>query len=289
MSSWDPNFGLPVPPVDMPYATTACFWSSVAYLCVGVPILLYALYRIGHREGRMMLMILIGGALCSYVEPLADILGGCWHPEVGQPTVFKVLGRGIAPWTCIGYFTYFGGLGALGYLWFLRGATRRAIVAAFFIAVATDIFMENFFLHYQMYVYYGNQPLDYVGYLPLWWPPVNALGVLTGITFVLLLERHVKGAALLLVPLAFPIGDLVSYALISYPGAIAVNQPDLPRWATDLAGVAVWVLAAFMVRVVTNVLAQDSSFRQGNALIVPLPSSPAAESIVNPKMGKVSG
>src|SRR5215471_18401269 len=101
MTLWDHAMDIPVPPIDTIYNDTVGFWATVCYLCVSLPVALYALSRVRERSGRIMLLILLGGTFCSFVEPFADLLGGCWHPEIGQPTVFSVLGRGIPVWVCV--------------------------------------------------------------------------------------------------------------------------------------------------------------------------------------------
>lgn len=270
LTGWDSKTGLPIPPVDMVYNATGSFWVAVGYACFSVPVLIYALLHVRERKGRILLLILLGGTLCAAVEPFADVLGGCWHPEVGQPTVFRILGRGIPPWVCIGYFTYFGAITSVYFLWCLRGITRKVLWVAFLAAAAVDIGMENIFLHYDLYRYYGNQPLNFIGKLPFWWPPINALGVWGSVVALFIVVPHLKGSQLLLVPFILPIVDLTSYALIAYPGIVAVNKPDLGPWLTHLAGVLVWVLAFVVVRSVSYVLAADSPLRQGHTLILPL-------------------
>lgn len=270
LTMWDSRTRLPIPPVDMVYNATGSFWVAVGYACFSVPVLIWGVLHARERKGQIVLLTLLGGSFCAVVEPFADVLGGCWHPEVGQPTVFRVLGRGIPPWVCIGYFTYFGAIAAVYFLWSLRGITRNVLWIAFLAAAAVDIGMENIFLHYDVYRYYGNQPLDFIGKLPFWWPPINALGVWGCVVALFIMLPHLKGWRILCIPVMMPIVDLTSYALIAYPGVVAVNKPELGPWLTHLAGVLVWVLAFVIVRSVTRVLAVDSPLRQGYTLMLPL-------------------
>lgn len=273
VTPWDSAFGLPTPPIATLYNDTVGFWAATIYFCCAVPALLYALLHLRQRKGWMMLLIFTGGALCALVEPFADLLGGCWHPERGQPTVFTVLGRGIPIWVCVGYFTYFGALAAMNYLWFTRGITRRMVWVAFLVPVAVDIFMENLMISHGLYHYYGNQPLDFLGWLPLWWPPINALGEFSGVTALYLLMPHLKGWRMALVPLIFPIADLCSYALIAYPSIIAVNSPTLAPWLTHLIGLSTWAGAFLIIRLYTRLLATDSPLRKAGGLYLPLPTA----------------
>jgi hypothetical protein len=262
-TSWDSVFNLPAPPVHTLYNDTVAFWAGLIYALFAVPVLIYALLRARDGTGRTMLLVMIGGALCATVEPLADVLGGCWHPEVGQPTVFELLGRGIPPWVCIGYFTYFGALGAVSYLLYSRGLPRKFIWLTFASSIVIDIIMENLMLAHGLYYYYGNQPLDQVGLLPLWWPPVNALGVELGAACVCLLRPHLAGWRAIFIPLVMPIADLATYGLVAYPGAIAVNADQLGPVITDLLGLATWALALIMMYGVTLIIAVDSPLRKG--------------------------
>lgn len=272
-SVWDGNFKLPVPPVETVYNETVGFWAAVVYLCFGLPVLLYALWKVRERKGQIMLLIMVGGALCALVEPFADVLGACWHPEVGQPTVFTVLGRGIPVWVCVGYFVYFGCIGAVNYLWYCRGITRRLIWIGFLVPCAVDIIMENLMLSHGLYYYYGNQPLDFIGHLPLWWPPINALGEFGGVVTLFLLMPHLKGWRLLLIPLIFPTVDLVSYGLIAYPAILAVNSETLSPLLTHLIGLYSWIMAFLCVHLISYVLASDSPLRKDGKLVLPLPKS----------------
>ncbi len=270
---WDAKLSLPIPPVDTVYNETVGFWAAVVYLCFGLPVLFYALWNARQRRGQVMLLIMLGGALCALVEPFADVLGGCWHPEVGQPTVFTVLGRGIPPWVCIGYFVYFGAIAAANYLWYCYGITRRLIWIGFFTPVVVDIVMENLMLSHGLYYYYGNQPLNFIGYLPLWWPPINALGEFGGVVTLFLLIPHLRGWRVLLIPLIFPIMDLVSYALIAYPAIVVVNQENLNPVLTHLTGLWSWAMACLCVHLISYLLASDSPLRKNGQLVLPLPKS----------------
>lgn len=271
--AWDPSFKLPVPPVETLYNHTVGFWAAVVYLCFSLPVLFYALAKVRTRQGQTMLLIMVGGSLCALVEPFADVLGGCWHPEVGQPTVFTVLGRGIPVWVCVGYFTYFGAIASCNYLWFTHGITRRLIWFGFLTPVLVDIGMENLMLSHGLYYYYGNQPLDFLGWLPLWWPPINALGEFGGVVALFLLLPHLRGWKFLLIPLIFPTIDLVSYGLIAYPAILAVNQEHLSPLATHLLGLYSWAMALLCVYGITFVLATDSPLRKDGKLMLPLPKS----------------
>ncbi|HKY92148.1 MAG TPA: hypothetical protein VJM11_13960 [Nevskiaceae bacterium] len=273
---WDPVMGLPTPPVETVYNETVAFWAATVYLCFAAPVVLYALFNARNRTGQVMLMILVGGALCATVEPFADLLGGCWHPEVGQPTVFTILGRGIPPWVCIGYFTYFGAIAAANYVLFSRGITRRMVWIAFLVPVLVDIGMENLMLSYGLYHYYGNQPLSGLGWLPLWWPPINAVGEFAGVVAVIFLAPHLKGWRFLLLPLAMPIVDLLSYGLLAYPPIVAVNMEDMPAWLTHLLGLWPWLMAMVFIHFVSYLLATDSPLRRDGRVSLPAPGVPSA-------------
>ncbi|MDB5968385.1 MAG: hypothetical protein JWQ90_835 [Hydrocarboniphaga sp.] len=269
---WDAQLRLPIPPVDAVYNHTVGFWAAVVYLCFGLPVLLYALWHVRERKGQIMLLFMVGGCLCALVEPFADVLGACWHPEVEQPTVFSLLGRGIPPWVCIGYFVYFGAIAAANYLWFCYGITRKMIWIGFFTPVVVDIVMENLMLSHGLYYYYGNQPLDFIGWLPLWWPPINALGEFGGVVTVYLLMPHLKAWKLFLIPLISPTIDLVSYGLLAYPAITVVNNASLSPALTHVAGLWSWLMAVVCVYLISFVLASDSPFRKDGKLVLPLPA-----------------
>ena len=56
-----------------------------------------ALWRILVRREPVLFFCVLGGMAAVIVEPLCDVIGMIYHPEIGQITAYEALGRKI-PW-----------------------------------------------------------------------------------------------------------------------------------------------------------------------------------------------
>jgi hypothetical protein len=122
-----------------------------------------------------------------------------------------------------------------------------------------DIAMEELMLHYDLYYYYGHQPLILIAKLPLWWVPCNALGQILAVALIALVKPLQKGWKLLLIPILIPICDAVAYSAISLPSWIVVNTP-VSWWVLQLGGLATCGLAFMVLYGLSLILAIDSPF-----------------------------
>ncbi|GLC98473.1 hypothetical protein Mkiyose1088_03400 [Mycobacterium kiyosense] len=80
-----------------------------------------------HRTKRpTFLLMLAGGYICSFNEPLIDFLCHCFFPADGWVghTVFH---RSIPIWVILAYVIFYGGLTYLLSVAFQRGITRRTL------------------------------------------------------------------------------------------------------------------------------------------------------------------
>lgn len=243
---WDSQLRLPVPPLDASANVVADFWATIIYVSLSALVLIYGLVYWA-RTGRPIIpLLMIGGALCSTVEPFVNIVGAVWHPIVNQVTAYEIMGRPM-PWFLVtGYVFYFGALGSLTYLAFDKGVTVRQFWIWSCVPMAVDWVMEELMLHWNLYYYYGQQPLLILGKLPLWWIPCNSLGQILGISLLVLAKQQLRGWRQLLIPVLIPICDAVAYSAISLPSWIAVNTP-VPIWFSQLAGIATWALALLLL------------------------------------------
>ncbi|WP_428309735.1 hypothetical protein [Hydrocarboniphaga sp.] len=255
---WNETLHLPEPPVAALANVTADFWATAAYSSLALCTLIYGLYY-WYRTGRpIILLMLIGGALCSTVEPFVNVVGAVWHPTVNQVTAFTLMGRGM-PWFIVtGYTFYFGVLGSLSYLAFRKGVTTRQFWLWATVPMLVDVAMEELMLYWDLYYYYGNQPLILINKLPLWWVPCNSLGELLGVCLLVKAEPLLRGWRQLLIPLLIPMGDAVAYAAISLPSWIVVNTP-VPDWLSQLGGASTLGLALLVLHGLAKVIPTDSA------------------------------
>lgn len=267
---WNPTLRLPEPPVDALANTTVDFWATLIYSSLSLCVLAYGLYYWRRSGNPIVILMMIGGALCSTVEPFVNIMGAVWHPMVNQTTVFEIMGRGMPPFLVTGYIFYFGALGSLTYLAFRKGVTTRQFYLWASVPMLVDIGMEELMLYWDLYIYYGEQPLILINKLPLWWVPCNAMGDVLAVCLLVKAAPLLKGWRQLLIPLLIPVSDAVAYAAISMPSWIVVNTP-VSWWVMQLGGVASFVLAFLLL--------------YGLAQVVPM-DSPLARALANARTGR---
>ncbi len=127
----------------------------------------------GVREWRrtrqpLLLAVLIGGALCTLIEPVVDAVGQVYLREHNATLVFTLAGRGMPIWVPP-FWAVFGGLQTYLFCNLLRSkpdARRywRVVGTVFSIALLLEIPSTALGL----YEYFGRQPFNPTG-MPLWW------------------------------------------------------------------------------------------------------------------------
>lgn len=258
---WNAELGLPVPPVNAVAPADVSAWATLFFTTIAIIGFMYALYHWKKHNSAVPLLIVLGGGLTVLCEPFVNLVGGCWHPVLGQDVVFQILGRPIPWWIVAVYFAYFGAQGVAMYLMMKKGITRRAIALAFMIPMIADIIIEETILPTGLYIYVGNQPLILGDWLPLWWICCNSIGVFVGVTMIVLLERYLVGAKKLVILIIPSIGDMVGYGAVGLPSWVAVNQQEISYWAMQACGVATFVLTGMVVYGICQLVGKDSPYR----------------------------
>lgn len=254
---WDKTFRLPVPPVDAVSNVLVDHWATVIYTTISVLTLLYGLFYWSKTGKPTVVLMMVGGALCATVEPFVNIVGAVWHPVVNQVTAFELMGRPM-PWFLVtGYVFYFGALGFGTYVALERGISTRQFWLLATVPMVIDIVMEELMLYWDLYIYYGEQPLKLIK-LPLWWVPCNSLGLLLGVCLIVKAAPMLKGwRQWVFVPILMPVADAVAYATISLPSWFVVNTP-VPYWVNQLGGLATCGLALLLIHGLAQVVPNDS-------------------------------
>jgi hypothetical protein len=246
------------PPLDAVFNVQAAQVATVVYGLTALLLLGRGLLK--PQQRLIVVAMMFGGALTSMIEPFLDVATGAYHPNIGQDTVFSFMGRGIPVWVVICYAIYYGGIGALNLIAFNKGLTRRAVWLWFLVPIFADVLVEEVMLHWDLYYYYGNQPLVLIKF-PLYQPAGNSVGVLLGVTALFFLQPHLKGwrwfgAAALVMPLC----GVMGFCGVCLPGFYAVHS-DGPLWAVQLCGIATYALAGVVVHAVAMAVAVDSRWR----------------------------
>jgi hypothetical protein len=242
---------------------------DIAAALWGVVGLAFLAWGLTGRDRRLIVpAMLLGGMCTSSVEPLLDVLTGCLHPIIDQRTeVFSLMGRSVPLWVVECYGLYYGGFGALNLLAFNRGITRRAVWLWFLAPLLGDILIEQSLLHYNLYLYYGNQALE-ISRFPLYQPAGNSVGELFGVLTLFFLRPALSGWRWFLAAvIAMPLCAVMGFNVVAWPTYYVVHS-TAPAALVQACGVLTWVLAGGMVYLAALLVAVDSPLRKTGQLVL---------------------
>jgi hypothetical protein len=260
----DPQFRIAPPPVELALTPLD---NTVGFCLMGIcTLIVLVAVRFAWREYRrngspILLLIILGGAVTNLAEPFVDLVGACWHPEIGQITLFEHMERKMPLWLFFPYVAYFGAQAMTLYYVLSTGATKRTMWLWLVIPVIADIVLEESLLSFSdnLYVYYGNQPLRFHVF-PIWWAAANTIGIYISAVVLTLFTPLLKGWRLLFVPFCTLLCYAGASGIVALPAIIVINT-ELPFWATQLGGVLTFALAALVVAGFTQLIASDSPYR----------------------------
>jgi hypothetical protein len=211
------------------------------------------------RSGKPdFLLMLLGGAICSFNEETVDVLGHCFFPNDGW-TVHEFFGRGIPVWVVLGYVIFFGGLPYLMTLAFQHGATHRAMWTAIITFWVLNVALEIPVLNTGLYLYYGDQPLE-IGGFPISWLVINSLGSLFGAVILTRLSWFLTGARRILV-LFVPFATYMSSWVLAIPH-FAITNTDASAGIRMVAAIVSMALGLIAIDVLIR-------FGTGQARLLP--------------------
>ena len=232
-----------VPELVMP-ATAQMVVTTIVALVAVVAVAVAAVLGRRHRTP-LYLVVLLGGALASLNEPIADLLGGCIHPQRGGWQVFSTFDRPIPVWVVLAYGLFFGAV-PLVVVALTHGTNpRNRFLAAVGVIFAANLLIEVPVIASGMYAYYGEQPFK-VGVFPLYWLFINAAGV-AGVAVVLLRFGHLFHGARLGWALLLPPAAQIAAYLVGMPVFSMYNTDAATPWKW-LAAVATMLLGAAVLR-----------------------------------------
>lgn len=191
------------------------------------------------------LIAIAGGALCSLVEPMVDILGHLrWARDL--PVAFTNFGIDI-PWAIPPAYAAFYGLESYFFYYVLkRGITVKQSFMVYLVGIVTDAIVETFGLNMDVYEYYGVQPYRLFEF-PYWWGFLNGASFFVVGFFMWFLAPRVAGFWRILLVLSPPSGMMAGYFIAGWPHILALNS-DLPEWAKWGATTLTMVMCVGLVR-----------------------------------------
>lgn len=235
------SFNLPFPPRDLVFPHAAHLWANGVIWSVAGALIAFAVVELVKRRSWLGLILLAGGALAYFNEPVDDILGLVWHPRIHQDTVLNTIGP-IPMWGLPTYIVFFGGIPWL----LLRELLRvRFSIRAFWMGVAltfgADLAIELPLLQTHLYVYYstGSVPMSVAGF-PVYWLMINTTGPILCAAVLFAVPGYFTGwrrMLLVLLPLTCDAACSIVVGLPVYSALHAPGASDLTRWVG--AGVSV--------------------------------------------------
>lgn len=193
--------------------------------------LLWGLY-VGVTKKHWLPLTLVGGGLiCSFVEPMLDVLGHL-HWAVDLPFfLYTNFGVSIPLLIPLAYAAFFG---LEPYFWsrvFGQGVTVRQVFMVYAAASLSDVVLETPAVLLHAWDYYGVQPYRILDF-PWWWSFINGLGFVTIGAIIWYLDPLLKGAQRLWFVLVPVSGMMVAYFAAGWPHFVAINStlPGPVKW-----------------------------------------------------------
>jgi hypothetical protein len=256
---------LPAPPYDAVMPVVA--ERVMVALMVPAVVLAATLAIRSWRRGRDTIpaLCLLGGGVCVFLEPIIDVLGGCWYPSTGQQaTVVDTLGRPIPWWALLGYVMYMGG-GTLVVERTVRACGPTIVWRLFPAIVAFELIFEFWAVQTGAYLYYGRQPLVLFGF-PLWWAFVNTSVPLVAGLVVARCRPLLAGRGGFALLLLIPAIDGATNLSTAWP-TYNVNGSDAPAPLVQAAGLLTCALALTTVGLAVTLYRRSTRWEETRTAI----------------------
>jgi hypothetical protein len=216
MRGYDGRMSLP--PFDAVMDPNVQKWMFIIFGFGALLALVYAVAMARKKKDILPIYLFLAGIASYPVEAMADMLGQCWFPEVGQIVGYKTFGHSIPLFHVLCYAFYFPPAITWMVYRFERGVTVRWLLKLFFLLPIPCYLFEILPIHYHVWIYYGNQPFMIPPGWPLHWggPGSATFLILTAIiTYKALpyLRGWRKVAVIPLMPVSVA-GTYSAYALI---------------------------------------------------------------------------
>jgi hypothetical protein len=240
------------PPTGMTVNSTAQWIITIIQFVAAAIATVWVTWGQRGRELRIRVLVLIGGGLGVFFEPLGDRLGMIWHASVGQWTLLHMYGHFVPVWMLATYYWYCGGQTLFVVQRIRNGAPSSEIWRLYWIFLAMDAVLELPLLYVtDIYTYFGNQPFWWPPYFPLpgWYLVLNALLPLAAARSVIYLLGFNRGRYEWLIPAAIPMSLFAIYGATAWPTWAALNS-DVTLTTSFLCGsltVALGLLSAHLL------------------------------------------
>lgn len=219
----------------------------------GIAVIPWAIHRWLKQRDAVPSLMIIGGLLCSLLEPMLDHLGHLWWPLNLPGPAFAGFDLNI-PYLIPPCYVFF--IAMTGYWAYLRmkdGLDVKGVFTIWLLIASTDIILEIPGTATGVYTYYGDASFKILGF-PLAWGWLNGTSMLAVGFLLWLVEPHLKGwnrAWIALVPV---VAMGAAYGMIAWPYFMSLNW-DMPWIATRLLALLSLCLSLVVVRFMAAVVA----------------------------------
>jgi hypothetical protein len=228
------EFNFPPAPTRLVFPHTAHLAANAYIWAVAGVLALLAIRELVKRRSALGLVLMAGGAIAYFNEPVDDILGLVWHPRIHQDTVLNTIGP-IPMWGLPTYIIFFGAIPWL----LLRELQRgRFTVKRFWIGVlltfVADLLIEIPLLQTNLYVYYahGHVPMT-IARFPLYWLMINTTGPILCAAILFAVPGYFTGIRrplLILLPVVADASCSIAVGLPVYSALHAPHVSGLVQW-----------------------------------------------------------
>lgn len=239
------DFNGPMGPAGMVFPAAHVYVDAVLWAIVAVLVGM-ALYELIKRRSPLGLILLIGGGIALFNEPVDDILGLVWHPRINANIVIDTIGP-VPLWGLPTYIIFFGGIPWL----LLRELQRLQFdLRKFWIGIAItfvlDLLIELPVMALGLYVYYpvGQVPMTIFGF-PLYWLLINTPGPILCAAVLFICPEYFRGwrkPFLVLLPIITDSACSIAVGLPVYTALRTPGATELMQWGGALLSCAIGML-----------------------------------------------
>ena len=210
------NNQLPAPPAGMIMPAANDFY-SVASLISLLLFGAWTLYLCWKAKSPVLLLILMGGALCYLQEPIMDHLGAVWYPTINQvPTILHAFNCYIPLWVLPGYGLFVGALSVVLYRKLDAGMTVKQLWIFNFIIWGADIMLELPGLNLGTYVYFGHPALMFFNF-PMTWAMSNTCIDMISVAILVGFKDFFTGWRMALIPVVITMANGAAQGATEWP------------------------------------------------------------------------
>jgi hypothetical protein len=236
---------LPVPP-DLASPELVGLLFTVWAGGFGIAVIPWAFYRLFKHKDDIPVWMIVGGFICSFLEPMLDHLGHLWWPENLPGPAFVGFDISV-PYLIPPCYVFF--ISMTGYWAYTRmkaGLDLKGFFLVWLLISMTDIIMEMPGTALGAYVYYGDASFKVLGF-PLAWGWMNGTSMLAVGVLLWAVEPHLKGWNRIYLALVSVSAMGAAYGVVSWPYFLSLNW-DMPWIATRALTLLSLVLSVILVR-----------------------------------------